>query len=112
MRVTSGLWVAAYLRQMNSAGVPAVLVQRGAEEAGAIFVIVDCLDGTARLFCPVAGFSAERLWEPAFGAERKSRFDISAYLDRQRTFDPDLWIIDVEVANGVPQGLPVIDPSV
>ena len=52
MRVTSGLWVAAYVRRCHSEGAFAVVVRRGAEEAGAITVTVDRLDGTSDLYLP------------------------------------------------------------
>ncbi|HEV7283535.1 MAG TPA: DUF1491 family protein, partial [Kaistia sp.] len=44
MRVTSGLWVAAYIRRAFVEGAFAAVVRRGSEEAGAIFVVVDWLD--------------------------------------------------------------------
>ena len=45
-------------------GAIATVARRGAEEAGAIFVIVDWLDGTADLFGP-APQSALRQFKPA-----------------------------------------------
>ncbi|MGB6656891.1 MAG: DUF1491 family protein, partial [Methylovirgula sp.] len=50
MRIRSDFWVAAYLRRCATAGVTAVLRRRGAAEAGAIFVKVDRLDGSAALY--------------------------------------------------------------
>ena len=52
MRVTSSLWVGAYVRRCFGAGAFAAVARRGAEEAGAIFVIVDRLNGTADLYGP------------------------------------------------------------
>ena len=52
MRLKSALWVAAYLRRCQIEGAAAVLRRRGAEEAGAIFVKVSRLDGTADLYGP------------------------------------------------------------
>ena len=47
MRLKSGIWVAAYLRRCNVEGAFAAVRRRGAEEAGAIFVVVNRLDGTS-----------------------------------------------------------------
>ena len=44
-RVTSDFWVSAYLRRVMTEGAFAALRQRGAAEAGAIFVKLDLLDG-------------------------------------------------------------------
>ena len=46
MRIKSEIWVRAYLRRCQSDGVPVVIVRRGDEAAGAIFICVDRLDGT------------------------------------------------------------------
>jgi hypothetical protein len=51
-RLRSDFWVSAYLRRCAVEGVEAALRKRGAAEAGAIFVKVDRLDGTASLYGP------------------------------------------------------------
>ena len=48
-RLTSDFWVSAHLRRCRIDGLEAVLRRRGAAEAGAVFVSVDRLDGTADL---------------------------------------------------------------
>ena len=50
-RLRSDFWVSAYLRSTIE-GVEAALRKRGAAEAGAIFVKLDRLDGTASLYGP------------------------------------------------------------
>jgi len=100
MRLKIVLVVSAYLRRCNGEGVFAAVVQRGAEEAGAIFIKVNRLDGTADLFAPAPQsllddeMAAARSFShvTAAGAEP----DVDAYLVRQRKFDSDLWIVEVE----------------
>ena len=52
MRLKSAIWVAAYIRRCHVEGAFAAVRRRGAEEAGAIFVKLNRLDGTAELFGP------------------------------------------------------------
>src|SRR5712691_9927019 len=52
MRLKSAIWVAAYVRRCHVEGAFAAVRRRGAEEAGAIFVKLNRLDGTAELFGP------------------------------------------------------------
>jgi len=52
MRLKSAIWVAAYIRRCHIEGAFAAVRRRGAEEAGAIFVKLNRLDGTAELFGP------------------------------------------------------------
>jgi hypothetical protein len=100
MRVKSGLWVSAYLRRLGSFPVPAVVLKKGDPDAGAIFIKVNSLDGRALVLRPALSMSGEdvpeRRWvyapRPAPVEEREA----DSYLARQREFDADLWIIEVE----------------
>ena len=102
MRLKSGIWVAAYLRRCQVEGAQAVLRRRGAEEAGAIFIKVSRLDGSADLYgpAPQAAFDearpSERAFSPAMNGLPLPESDVEAYLGKQIRFDPDLWIVEVE----------------
>ena len=102
MRLKSGIWVAAYLRRRQIEGVAAVLRRRGSEEAGAIFIKVSRLDGTADLYgpAPQSAFDeahpSERAFSPALKNPPVPEAEAENYLTRQLRFDPDLWIVEVE----------------
>lgn len=102
MRLKTALWVAAYLRRCQVEGVAAVVRRRGAEEAGAIFVRIDRLDGTSDLFgpAPQSEFDSVRDTDRVFSQSLKDRpapdAAIEAYLAREMKFDPDVWIVEVE----------------
>ncbi|HSD92849.1 MAG TPA: DUF1491 family protein [Methyloceanibacter sp.] len=104
MRLKSEIWVKAYLRRCQVENVPAVIVRRGDNAAGAIFICVDRLDGTVDLYGPApAGFSGseiERRWVSCLGPEPVAQTEANRYLVRQREFDPDLWIIEIEDKSG------------
>lgn len=103
-RLRSDLWVAAYLRRCQVEGVYAVLRRRGAAEAGAIFITVDCLDGRRLLFGPapqsLASESGERLFTPLHGEGGLDGLTLEARLARELKFDSDLWIVDVDDRSG------------
>lgn len=99
MRLRSDFWVAAHLRRCAIEGVDAVLRRRGAAEAGAIFVKVDRLDGSASLYGPapqalVSDGAEIRLFLPVLldvaGAEVEER------MRRELRFDSDLWLMEIE----------------
>jgi len=107
MRLKSGIWVAAYLRRCNIEGAFAAVRRRGAEEAGAVFIIVNRLDGSATLYgpAPQAVFDEakpiERLFTVILGREAPvADADIEARLSREIRYDPDLWILEVEERGG------------
>src|SRR3984893_11849087 len=68
MRLKSTIWAAAYVRRCHLEGAFAAVRRRGAEEAGAIFVKLNRLDGTAELFgpAPQAAFDHARPSDRAF----------------------------------------------
>ena len=102
MRLKSGIWVAAYIRRCQSEGVQAVLRRRGAEEAGAVFIKVARLDGTADVYgpAPQTAFDEARPADRAFVSCLKQQpateADAETYLARQIKFDPDVWIVETE----------------
>ena len=102
MRLKSGIWVAAYIRRAQIEGAQVVLRRRGADEAGAVFIKVSRLDGTADVFgpAPQSAFDearpSDRVFIRALKAQPASEADAEAYLARQIKFDPDIWIVEVE----------------
>jgi len=103
MRLKSGIWVAAYLRRCNLEGSFAAVRRRGADEAGAVFIKINRLDGTAILYGPAAQSAfdearpADRMFTPMLGGDKPAtEADIEARLAREIRFDPDIWIIEVE----------------
>ena len=103
MRLKSGIWVAAYLRRCNVEGSFAAVRRRGAEEAGAVFIKISRLDGTAMLYGPAAQSTFDKA-QPADrnftvllgGGQPASEADVEARLTREIRFDPDVWIVEVE----------------
>jgi len=102
MRLKSGIWVSAYLRRRHIDGTLAVVRRRGAEEAGAIFIKIDRLDGTAELYgpAPQSAFDdsrpVDRAFSPCFKRQPVPEAEAEAYLAREIRFDSDIWIVEVE----------------
>ena len=111
MRVTSSFWVAAYLRRCQIAGAFAAMRRRGAESAGAIFVIVERGDRRLDLYgpAPQSNFAAEdggRSFETL--AAKSDRNTVEVRLRNEIRFDPDIWILEVEERDGR-HGLDLVD---
>jgi hypothetical protein len=102
MRLKSGIWVAAYIRRCHIEGAFAAVRRRGAEDAGAIFVKLNRLDGTAELYGPAPqsafddSLPIHRVFRAQLPKQPVPEADVEAALAREIRFDPDLWIIEVE----------------
>jgi hypothetical protein len=105
VRLTSAIWVSAYLRRSHGAGAYAVVRRRGAAEAGAIFVVLDRLDGTRTLFAPApqslvdADDPRDRLFTEVTGLG-DAPDAIERRLEREARFDSDLWVVEIEDREG------------
>lgn len=113
-RVTSSLWVSAYVRRVFVEGAFAAVMRRGAEEAGAIFVMVDRLDGTVDFYSPApqTAFNDDRPRDRLFMrvATAVDRPTALERLDRELRFDPDLWLVETEDRAGR-SFLETVDPD-
>jgi hypothetical protein len=98
LRLTADLWVSAYLARLRGEGIPAFVVARGDATAGAVLVKLNTLDGRAVCF--------QRSFDMETGAQRwvvlteGAEPEVDASVARQRGFDPDLWVIEVEDKTG------------
>ena len=94
MRLTADIWVSAYLARLRLAAIPAFVVARGDATAGAVLVKLNTLDGQA--CCYQRGFdltTGDRQWIVLSEGD-EATVDVS--VAKQRSFDPDLWVIEVE----------------
>ena len=101
MRLKSAIWVAAYVRRCHGEGAFAAVRRRGAEEAGAIFVKLNRLDGNAELFgpAPQSAFDEAHPSDRAFtrlAEEPEPEAKVEERIAREIRFDPDAWIVEVE----------------
>lgn len=97
-RLTARFWVDAYLTRLSVQDIPAFVVAHGDDTGGAVLVKLSTLDGQARVFQRSFDLmTGDRKWvELEAGAER----DVDEAITRQRSFDPDLWVIEVEDRQG------------
>jgi hypothetical protein len=99
-RLRSDFWVSAHLRRLDIEGIAAVQRRRGSPEAGAIFVKVDRLDGSADLYgpAPQALVDAEADGDRRFVTllSEASPADVEIRLGKELRFDDDLWIVEID----------------
>lgn len=100
MRLKSSIFVSALMRAEGVAGAFSTVLNKGAEDAGAIFIVQLLPNGNANLFGPApqailqSDGNAERWFEVL--AEDLSQTELEPRLQSQLKFDPDCWIIEIE----------------
>lgn len=98
-RLKAGIFVRALTRRAEVAGASAFVVRMGSEEAGAVILRVNKLDGTMQVLNQTRDGKGRLVWAQALGgwADEKRAGE---WCDKQVKFDPDLWIVEVEDRQG------------
>ncbi|MEC7300627.1 MAG: DUF1491 family protein [Pseudomonadota bacterium] len=94
MRLTARMWVDAYLTRLRLSDIPAFVVAHGDDTGGAVLVKLATLDGRAQAFQRSFDLmTGERNWMVLSEGDEP---EVDAAITRQRGYDPDLWVIEVE----------------
>lgn len=100
-RLATEIWVAAYLRLVETQGGAGYLRRRGADQGGAVILKLTRTDlGFGQPACTalsrVSTLEGGLAWSWLIGPEPDFEAAVEEKLAKQSGFDPDLWIIEVE----------------
>ena len=103
MRLTTVMWLGVFMRQESARRAYVTVIKKGAQQAGAIFVMHLQPNGIVDLYgpAPQSVFESEesnRKFELLL--QHAEQAEVDQYLERQKNFDPDLWIIETESGTG------------
>jgi len=97
--LSSDVWVSALIRRAEIGGGFATVARKGDARAGTVIVkVFDTSNRRARLYSEAFGPDGERLWMQPVESEFESELD--EYLQRQISYDTDLWIVEIEDRQG------------
>ena len=97
-RLAAGIQASALIRRVETLGGTAMVLARGDATAGTI--LISCCDrGMFQLLLErAAGADGEYRWVRAGPQGGGRAADVDGYLARRRRTDPDLWLIEVDIA--------------
>ena len=99
MEIGSDVWVFALIRRVELAGSFATVARKGDARSGAVLVkTFDRRSGEARLYAQAIGPDGDMVWMRP--ADSTLEADADAYIERAARFDPDLWVVEIEDADG------------
>lgn len=100
IRLPAHIEVAALLRQTQAEGGFATVIQKGDPDAGTILVVL-CVNGAdTRLYERMPQLDGTRKWHRTRSEDIENKHEFSEYLSRRASRDSDLWIIELDIANG------------
>ncbi len=99
-RLPAHIEVSALLRQTQVEGGFAVVIKKGEPQAGTILVVLTENGANTRVFERMPQLDGSRKWHCAKVQTPENPYEFSEYLERRQHQDDDLWIIELDVANG------------
>ncbi len=93
-RLASSILVGALLRRAEAEGGFGMVLAKGDPTAGAIAVILAERGANPRFFERLLQPDGRYAWQ-----ESAQHGDLPALIERRRRFDPDLWLIELDVAS-------------
>lgn len=96
-RLATSAWVGALIRRVHAAGDTAVVVAKGDATAGAVLLVHRRRNGLTTVWSAVPQATGQRAWRPTAEQNGDDLEKIEEYLARQRRYDPDLWIVELNI---------------
>jgi hypothetical protein len=101
-RLKTHIIVEAALRSSSLKSIPAAVVRRGDNDAGAILVKLNQLELGCTVLAQTRTPLGELAWMRATGEQPVDEATADAYIARQVKRDPDIWVIEIEDRAGRP----------
>ena len=99
-RVKAELWIKAHIRKCNAQAIPATVVRRGDDQAGALIIKVNQLGPGCAVLVPANTLDGGRKLRWALGENLVPESEADAYIEKQLNMDPDIWVLEIEDREG------------
>jgi hypothetical protein len=102
-QLRTDLWASAFVRRHNDLGRLCVVARRGDPIAGQVFIEVDHLNGNVSLYTPAPAATRPDDESDRIFICRLDRVEPQKVRDRiarEADFDPDLWVLSLEMRTG------------
>ena len=99
-RLPAHLEISGLIRAVDAAGGFATVIEKGERDAGTILVIC-CENGAnARLYERMPQLDGSRKWTLSKAQDPENPREFSEYCERRKRQDADLWLIELDIADG------------
>ncbi|HUC62070.1 MAG TPA: DUF1491 family protein [Alphaproteobacteria bacterium] len=99
-RLQTDFWVQACVRRGSVEGIAVTVVKKGDPARGSVMVKLNRLGGGCTVLAETRDDLGGRAWLKGTGPDPVQEAEADAYIARNRKFDPDLWVIEVEDRQG------------
>jgi hypothetical protein len=100
VRIPARIEVAGLIRAVEAAGGFAAVLSKGEPEAGTILVIITEGGVDSRAYERMPQADGTRQWHCARRQDPEAPEGFAQYVERRGRQDADLWIVELDIANG------------
>jgi hypothetical protein len=97
-RLPAKLEVSGLVRQIESQGGFATILNSGDADGGAVVLIVSSRGRHVAALERILGISGDYEWRRTGPAESAGSTEVQSFLAKRTRFDPDLWVVEVDIA--------------
>ena len=99
-RLPAHLEVSGLIRAVEAAGGFATVLAKGERDAGTLLIICCENDTKVRLYERMPQLDGIRKWALSKSQDTENPRDFTEYCQRRRRQDGDLWVVELDIANG------------
>ena len=93
MNLKTSLIIDLLRKDIEREGIPLYIVKKGHQDAGAILIKHDLMNGYIEIFNRVYNNKGEKKFQ---SFDILKRHSCEEFIKKQQYFDPDIWIIEIE----------------
>lgn len=99
-RLPAHVEVSGLLRRVQAEGGFAMVLAKGERDAGTLMVVIGPGGGAQRTYERMPQADGTRAWTCVKACDSEHGEELANYLNRRKSQDRDLWIVELDVANG------------
>jgi len=97
-RLPAKVEVSGLVRQIESDGGFATILHKGDADGGALLLIVSSRGRHVTCLERILGVGGGYEWRHSGPTESPGSIDLQSFLAKRTQFDPDLWVVEVDIA--------------
>jgi len=100
-RLPAHMEVSALIRRIESEGGFGMVLSKGERDAGTLMVVLVERGRDSRAYERMPQLDGIRKWTLSREQDPEKPWEFSEFLERRGKQDPDLWIVELDIADGV-----------
>lgn len=98
-RLATHMQVSAFVRKANASGDFATVIRKGDKISGAILLIAQIRGSNPLIYERFPSLDGGQIWQPSLREKALSEAEITEYVKKRTSRDPDLWVIELDAAD-------------